>query len=81
MLHINGTPQTLFGLPKGVRAKVVAIGPVEAQIALMNMGLVPGDVVEVSDIALHGGLIAVRVHGTKIALRSELARQITVAPV
>jgi Fe2+ transport system protein FeoA len=75
------TNHTLHGLPKGARARVVTIGPVEAQIALLNMGLVPGDVVEVTDIALRGGPIAIRVHGTKIAMRADLARQITVEPI
>lgn len=68
----------LANLHTGDRAVLRAIDDVQLQIALMNMGLVPGDVIEVSDVALQGCPMAIRVNGTKIALRRAMAVHVIV---
>ena len=72
------THSTLATLGTGRKGRLKAIGHAEARITLMNMGLVPGDILEVTDVAVGGCPIAIRVHGSKIALRRSLARHIEV---
>lgn len=72
------TITTLAKLGRNAKAIVRRIKPIEAQIALMSMGFVLGDVITVTNIASQGGPIAVQVQGTKIALRQDLANEIEV---
>lgn len=72
------TCSSLATLTRGHKGRLKAIGHAEARITLMNMGLVPGDILEVTDVAIGGCPIAIRVHGSKIALRRSLARHIEV---
>lgn len=68
----------LASLRKGDRAIVRNISSLDVQITLMNMGLMPGDTLELTDLAMAGCPLAVRVNGTKIAFRRSVAKAIEV---
>jgi ferrous iron transport protein A len=72
-------PQTLDRLPRGVKARVVAVGgagPVARR--LMEMGVVPGAPVRVVKAAPLGDPLEVRVRNYHLALRRAEAQTITV---
>lgn len=68
----------LWELRIGQRAVLRRILPTDAQVAMMNMGLLPGDVVELTNRAPNNGPVAIWCNGTKIACRSDVAQQIEV---
>jgi len=72
---------TLDRLPRGARAVLRHIRSAEARIALLNMGVMPGDLIELTDLTLGGCPIAFRVRSTKIALRRAVAATVEVERV
>lgn len=73
-------PVPLTALPPGAKARIVAvIGGRGAARRAMEMGLVPGAIVEV--VNNHPGPLIVRVSGTMIALGRGLAHKILVEPI
>lgn len=71
----------LTALKPGERGTVRQITRVELQIALMNMGLVPGDSLQVANWGVGGDPLAVRVGGTKLSLSRRLAAAILIERV
>ena len=69
---------SLAELRIGDRGRLLVIPAVEARVALLQMGVPPGAVVTLTNRAPSGCPLAIQVHGTKLALRQELARQIRV---
>ena len=63
----------------GEKARVTSVGSRELEIALLQLGLVPGEVVELSNEAPGGDPIAIRVQGTKIAMRKRDARLVGIS--
>ena len=59
----------LSELQKGQKGVVVSIEGQELELSLMRLGLLAGDAFEVSDIAPFKGPMAIKVNGTKLALR------------
>ncbi len=73
-------PVPLSTLPPGTRARIVSvIGGRGAVRRAMEMGLVPGAIVEV--VSNNAGPLIVRVSGTMIALGRGLAHKILVEPL
>lgn len=75
---------SLADLPTGTHAVLRRIHSAEARMALLNMGVMPGDMLELTDRILGGCPIAFRVRSTKIALRRRHAESVEVeriAPV
>lgn len=70
----------LSDLGLGVKGVVVKIDRKDLEIALMGLGLVAGDRFEVSELAPFGGPIALRLPGSKIALRKADAHHVLVNP-
>ncbi len=68
-------------LPRGGHAILRRIHSSEARFALLNMGIMPGDVLELTDVNLGGCPIAFRVRSTKVALRRAVAATVEVEPV
>lgn len=68
---------TLADFKRGDKGRIISFGNADLQVALMNLGVIPGEEFELSDIAPLGDPISIRVHGTKIAMRKIQARQIT----
>lgn len=64
----------------GGKGVVVKIEGKELEIALLGLGLVAGDRFEVSEHAPFGGPIALRLPGSKIALRKADAYRVLVNP-
>lgn len=72
---------TLDRLPRGVQAVVRRVdGPRRIVLRLMEMGLLPGTVVEVLRIAPLGDPIELRLRGYALSLRREQARAIELDP-
>lgn len=72
----------LEALPVGARGIVLsleAVGP--SRRRLLDLGLVPGTIVESVRRSPTGGLTAFAVRGAVLALRSEEGRKILVRPV
>ncbi|MEM7035685.1 MAG: FeoA family protein [Bacteroidota bacterium] len=68
----------LAEMGKGDRGVIVKIEGKSLEMALLRLGLVPGDSFEVADLAPMGGPMALQVRGTKIALRRNNAHHVTV---
>jgi Fe2+ transport system protein FeoA len=76
-----GSAHSLDAMRPGASARVVEIAPEcrgFERRRLMDLGLVPGSLVERSDRAPFGGPIAFRLRGVTLALRAETASMVTV---
>lgn len=74
----------LAGLPPGRRARVVEISPAcrgAERRRLMDLGFVPGTIVEVEMVSPAGDPTAYRVRGSVVALRREQARLIRIEDI
>jgi ferrous iron transport protein A len=70
---------TLDQLRPGQQAEILSMAPHDAvQIRLMEMGLLPGEVVELVGHAPLGDPFTIRVRGARLALRARDARRIPV---
>ena len=56
--------------------RVVSIGSEELRLQLLRLGLVEGDIVTVTNVAILRGPIALKVNGQKLAIRKSDARRI-----
>lgn len=68
----------LSRLLPGHSARVVEVAVQEVQVALLNMGIAPGDVIEVANLGPGGDPLAIRSAGTKLAFRKVVADSIYV---
>lgn len=78
------THQFLSGLGPGGRARVVEISPAcrgQERRRLMDLGFVPGSVVDVEMVSPAGDPTAYRVRGSVVALRREQARLVRIDDV
>lgn len=69
----------LVDLPEGESARIVGLGPAcrgDERHRLLDLGVVPGSVVEVDLISPSGNPVAYRIRGASIALRREQAEHI-----
>lgn len=77
--HVRPSTTSLNTLPRGLTARVVAVGGAGAVARrLMEMGVVPGARVSVVKVAPLGDPIQVRVRGYDLALRRAEAQTISV---
>ncbi|MCB9231637.1 MAG: ferrous iron transport protein A [Bacteroidia bacterium] len=67
---------TLADFRNGEKGRIISFGNADLQVALMNLGVIPGEEFELAHIAPLGDPISILVHGTKIALRKAQAREI-----
>lgn len=63
----------LTALKPGEKGTLRQVTHVELQITLMNMGLSPGDAIEVANWGVGGDPLAIRVGANKLSLSRELA--------
>lgn len=74
-------PRSLTALVAGTRASVVEIrAPADHRARLLELGLVPGTLVELVRLAPLGGPVEVRVRGSQLVLRRDEADHIWVQP-
>lgn len=71
----------LANLKPGERALITDIGDTSTANQLMEMGCIPGAIVELLAFAPLGDPIMIRVSGYKLSIRKEEARTISVQPV
>jgi len=69
---------SLSELAKGERAVIESFTDYEASLKLMEMGCIPGEIVEVSRIAPLGDPIAILISGYQLSLRKSEAAAIKV---
>lgn len=68
----------LSQLPKGQSATIEAFTDEEISLKLMEMGCLPGETVEISQIAPLGDPIAITVSGYKLSMRKRDAATVLV---
>jgi len=68
----------LSELSKGSRAMIVSVNSSPLEVTLMQLGVVTGDIITLSDFAPFGGPLAMQVGGNKVALRRSDAARIEV---
>jgi Fe2+ transport system protein FeoA len=66
----------LSELSKGAKGVILSIEGHELELSLLRLGLLVGDRFEVSDIAPFRGPMALKVNGTKVALRLSDAHKV-----
>lgn len=71
---------TLDSMKIGERGKIIRVNSEELQIALMKLGVLPGDQFWVSDVAPLGDPIAITINRTKVSLRRKDASFVIVEP-
>lgn len=69
---------TLADLRTGDVVRLLEVQSLDAQVALLQMGVAPGATLTLTNRAPQGCPVAFHVHGTKIALRRAVAQQIRV---
>jgi ferrous iron transport protein A len=70
----------LSDLPIGQQATIIDFVKDEISIKLMEMGLVPGEIIYVEKLAPLGDPISIAVAGYRLSLRLDEARTINVEP-
>ena len=68
--------KSLSDLSPGQQGKIVKIETEDIQIALMKLGVLPGDICKVSDIAPFGDPMAISINRTKVSLRKKDAASV-----
>jgi len=77
----NGkTINTLAQLRKGDKAVIDSFTDSEISIKLLEMGCLPGELIQVKNIAPLGGTIAITVGGYTLGLRKAEASSVVVKP-
>ncbi|MEL6588843.1 MAG: FeoA family protein [Bacteroidota bacterium] len=71
---------TLDSMKIGERGKIIRVNSEELQIALMKLGVLPGDQFWVSNVAPLGDPIAITINRTKVSLRRKDASFVIVEP-
>lgn len=70
--------KSLAEMRVGESGKIIRVENEEIQIALMKLGILPGDQFWVSNIAPFGDPIAVTINRTKVSLRRQDAKYVVV---
>ncbi|MEM6343237.1 MAG: FeoA family protein [Bacteroidota bacterium] len=70
--------KTLAEMQTGEKGKIIRVESEEIQIALMKLGILPGDQFWISNIAPLGDPIAITINRTKVALRRQDANHVIV---
>lgn len=80
MPYIAWLIMTLAELHKGQKARIVSIHDEELALKFFEMGLLPGELIEVENIAPFGDPIALRLEESKIGLRLHEAALVEITP-
>lgn len=67
---------TLADLAQGQEGKIIKIESEEIQIALMKLGVLPGDLCKVANFAPLGDPMAILINRTKVSLRRQDAASV-----
>ena len=78
MLEPNFHTIRLSELLMGQQARILSVGQADLEIALIQLGVTPGDECSLANIAPLGDPIAIAVNGTKISVRRKDADNILV---
>ncbi len=70
--------KSLAEMRVGESGKIVRVDSEEIQIALMKLGILPGDLFWISNIAPLGDPIAITINRTKVSLRRQDANYVIV---
>jgi ferrous iron transport protein A len=76
--EVNAPLHKLSELPLGTKGIIRKINSEEIKVGLLSLGLTLGEQVTLSDLAPFGGPIALKLHGTKVAIRKQDAASILV---
>lgn len=71
---------TLAKMKVGEGGKILRVDSEELKIALMKLGVLPGDQFWVSDIAPLGDPMAITINRTKVSLRRQDASHVIIEP-
>ena len=72
---------TISSLKKGEKARIEAFDVESIPLKLLEMGCLPGNVVELLQIAPFGDPLYLNVNGSHLAIRLETAREIEVEDI
>ncbi len=72
---------TISNLKKGDKAQIDAFDVEAIPLKLLEMGCLPGNIVEVLQIAPFGDPLYLDINGCHLAIRLETAREIEVVPI
>jgi len=64
----------LSELSKGAKARILAFDAADVEMALINLGVIPGARCRLTNVSPFGGPIAFDINGTKVAMRKQDAR-------
>lgn len=81
MMKIASSNIQLSDLPKGSSARIMEVDTAEVQMALVRLGITPGDTCVLASKAPFGDPLAIAVNGTKIAIRKRDAAHVWVSPI
>jgi ferrous iron transport protein A len=68
----------LSDLKRGEQGRILSIETSELKVSLMHLGIVAGDLFELTNIAPFGDPVAISVNGTKVSFRKRDASFISV---
>jgi ferrous iron transport protein A len=70
----------LSELSRGAKARILAFDAADVEMALINLGVIPGAKCRLTNVSPFGGPIAFDINGTKVAMRKQDARCVWVYP-
>ena len=79
MIEIASSNIQLSDLPKGRHARIMEVDTSEVQMALVKLGITPGDTCTLASKAPFGDPLAIAINGTKIGIRKRDAAHVWVA--
>lgn len=68
----------LSELSKGAKARILAFDAADVEMALINLGVIPGAKCHLTNVSPFGGPIAFDINGTKVAMRKQDASRVWV---
>lgn len=71
----------LSELSKGAKARILAFDTSDVEMALINLGVIPGAKCRLTNVSPFGGPIAFDINGTKVAMRKRDAKRVWVQTV
>jgi ferrous iron transport protein A len=71
----------LSELSKGAKARILAFDTSDVEMALINLGVIPGAKCRLTNVSPFGGPIAFDINGTKVAMRKQDAKRVWVQTV
>jgi len=66
---------------KGAKARILAFDTSDVEMALINLGVIPGAKCRLTNVSPFGGPIAFDINGTKVAMRKQDAKRVWVQTV